>query len=951
MMQSIRRLLYGVGLTVLPAVSVLARPAHGQPPLPVPPVTGQQQDTTKTPEERIRDLLRNLGPLIRPDSLPADSLADTLGVAAQQAVRGGAPGTLTGVQRDSIMQELLRLPGYSVTEYRAGHARFDADSARLDLKRDAEVLDRGQRVSADSSLTWWERRSLACAYGTPEVSGAGVGEPISGDSLCYNMATNIGMVRGARTTVSQGANWRVGGDLWVRGDDYYAHDGIFTDCDLEEPHYHFAASEMKVVRGQTMVARNVTMCFQDVCVLWLPFFVQSLQQGRRTGLLTPRFSINDIVRNSASYSRRIEDVGFFWAMNDYMGAIVALDWFSNNWTAVRGSFDYSIQPKFLRGGVTMRRFWELGGSRQFTMSANNSWEPDERTRLSVNANYASSSRFVRDQSFDPRELNRNIGSTAGLNRRFDWGTVQLNGSRTQYLSDGTVNTVLPNLGVNLSSVTLFPALRGEEEFYSNASWTASADARVESRSIGEDNTSLSLQSQRDVTARLTSGFNMGRFSLSQSVNLTDERLDGRDLPGDTLPQLLARGERRMLWNTNVSYQQRLIATTTLTPSLGLSGQLLEGDTTNGYRIAAPTRINFSAGMQTALYGFFGGVGPVEAIRHRVSPSFTYSYSPAPSVTPAQELYFGISNVREQNSLSIGLNQTFEAKMRQRPDSMGVVPAPDSLAPDTTGLTGGPRRLPRAQVITLLSISTSALVYDFVEAREGDGITTTQISNSLTSDLVRGFQLSLAHDLFRQTRILDDDGALLDTQRDFAPHLSRLTASFSLNNNSGLFRLIGLGRRTPETPPAPDTAQTPEPQPDPAGEFGLVGGPTRASGASAPTDPVGTWSANFNYTLIRPREDVAGAGLENQQLQANVRFQPTENWSLSWNTGYSFTRAEFTDHLLSLTRRLHDWDAHFDFIKAQNGNFSFQFRVSLRANPDIKLDYEQRDQPARPTIIR
>jgi hypothetical protein len=48
-------------------------------------------------------------------------------------------------------------------------------------------------------------------------------------------------------------------------------------------------------------------------------------------------------------------------------------------------------------------------------------------------------------------------------------------------------------------------------------------------------------------------------------------------------------------------------------------------------------------------------------------------------------------------------------------------------------------------------------------------------------------------------------------------------------------------------------------------------------------------------------------------------------------------------VLTLTRSLHDWDANFDFVKAQNGNFSFQFRVALRANQDIKLDYEQRDR--------
>ena len=64
-----------------------------------------------------------------------------------------------------------------------------------------------------------------------------------------------------------------------------------------------------------------------------------------------------------------------------------------------------------------------------------------------------------------------------------------------------------------------------------------------------------------------------------------------------------------------------------------------------------------------------------------------------------------------------------------------------------------------------------------------------------------------------------------------------------------------------------------------------------------------------------------------------------------------TRGEFTDHALTFTRQLHDFDANFDFFKAQNGNFSFQFRVHLRANPDLKIDYEQRDLPSLEPVIR
>ena len=167
-------------------------------------------------------------------------------------------------------------------------------------------------------------------------------------------------------------------------------------------------------------------------------------------------------------------------------------------------------------------------------------------------------------------------------------------------------------------------------------------------------------------------------------------------------------------------------------------------------------------------------------------------------------------------------------------------------------------------------------------------------------------------------------------------------------------MLGLGRREPEreeTRAAADTmagdtlgadslaALETGPAAQTRGEqFGLIGSGRRDLRASR--GAVGTWNASFNYSLARPRE---GEGLENQQVTATVSFQPTQNWAVNWQTGYSFTAGEFTDHILTLTRTLHDWDANFDFVKTQNGNLSFQFRVALRANADIKLDYEQRER--------
>jgi hypothetical protein len=76
------------------------------------------------------------------------------------------------------------------------------------------------------------------------------------------------------------------------------------------------------------------------------------------------------------------------------------------------------------------------------------------------------------------------------------------------------------------------------------------------------------------------------------------------------------------------------------------------------------------------------------------------------------------------------------------------------------------------------------------------------------------------------------------------------------------------------------------------------------------------------------------------------FNLTQNWAGSWNTTYDVERGEFASQIVSLQRELHDWRAVFGFTQAPNGNFAFTFYVSLKAQPELKLDYDR--QTYRPS---
>ena len=975
---------------VLGVVPVLVLPAAGAAQQLPPPDTAVQ-DTTPTPRERALRRLRALPvtPIQRDtllaDSLRADSLAADSAAADPDAVDrpvfiigDSVPRSEGAMDADSVLALLRALEGYDVTDYRAEGAVFEAEDDRLRLRGESRVGRGVNALNADSLLVYSGTTGVVCGYGAPVLEGEE--EPVASDRVCYDINRDLGMAEGARTRFTQGATWFVRGAenrvyLLTGGDnsELYGQKTEFTSCDLEEPHYTFRARTLKMRENDVMIARDVTLRFEDVPVFWLPWLVQSMKEDRHSGLLMPQFGANDIVRNQSGYNRHISNLGFYWAINDYMSGRVSYEWFSGNWSAVTGGFSYRWLRQFLNGGVTFTRYWRETGSQDLTIATSNSWQPDEVTRISLNGNYASSSDFVKRNSFSPRELNRNVTIGGGASRSFGWGNVNLSAQRTQQLSTDKITTKLPSLSLTLSPLTLYSSADGSTQL----TWSGGGNMDRSTVEIPDTLPGTSLRDSEALSAGASHTLGLGRFSVNQSASFADDFLGAkpqRDTAGvvaDTaLPE---RRTERLTWRTSAAYQQNLWTGTTLTPSVSVSGGSLREFRTDGAYVEEPARLSFGAGLNTSIYGFWPGVGPFSRIRHKVAPSLSWSYSPAPeATTPLQDTIFGVRNLAEQNRLTLSFNQTFEAKYTESDTAAagvaGAVGEPDA-AVDPAAVDGEPRRLPQARKVTLLALNTStSFLFDFVAAEEeGRGFLTDQVSNSIRSDLLRGFQLSTTHDLFRY----DDAVSPLFpvslpraplAPRTFDPFLSRLSARFSIDQDFWLFRALGLSGGTAEAvvdttaDGFPDTdAEGPggsldpsigaesNPGADPGGVGAIVnGGP--GSGRQT-RGGIGGWQASLNYSLIRSRAEASRSG-DNQMLTGNFSFRPTEHWSVRWSTGYSFTDGRFSDHMLTLSRDLHRWQANFDFTKAQNGNFAFSFRVNLLDNPDLKLDYDQRTDPSQ-----
>lgn len=903
-----------------------------------------------------------------------------------------AEGNRGGVGMDTIATALMRMPGFQLIEYDGERADFGAQDRLLVLTASeqgrARVVQEGSVFEADSTITFDEPAGLVTGTGMTTFTPPDA-EPVNAARTIYSLQQQRATAYGAQTNWNaQGADWRIvdGNIHSATPDSSFIAQAHFTSCDIDEPHYHFETGEIKIVNGNVLVARDVTLYFADVPVAWLPFMAQSLSRGRSSGLLTPRFSVNDIVRTSGGYRRRVSNVGFYWAASEYFDALTSFDWFSETFFNLTGSLRYNVRRQFLEGNVAVRHYWNADGSTEFAVDTRHSWEIDERTRLQVSGRFVSNNDFVRENSFNPQEVTQSIDSDAGLNRRFDWGSLSLSASRKKFLSDDRTDWLLPSAQLSLSPITLFSAPSSEASFYNNMTWSGSAafTRNAFQRVTPDTIRSFSVLDEETRSSRARSNLSIGSLTFSQSVDLREDLTfgvpDALLLLGDSAETVNPAGlitgaptrdiaDATLGWNVGLGYQQQLIGSTTLTPRLAMSGSMFRSDQDSLAQnfVAAPSRVSFGAQLKTDIYGFFGGFGPFEAIRHKISPAFDYNWSPESTPSQLQRDVFGARALQPRNTLSISLTQTFEAKRRTDgeedgapieappeigPDGLPVVP-PDSVPDDAfaqaaqrvdQGPDAGPRRMQTTPSVTLLAWRMSVIDYDFVQADSVGlflaGFETLRLSNQFSSDYLRGLSVSMDHELFEDVE--NEDRRLVE--RSFKPHLASMNLGFSFGSSSGLFKwLFGRGGGDDETATEPDASEPLDfvGADDESRIVPVAGQPPVDQPQQRQAGTAGSWNASLSYSLQRPRTPDA-TRLLSQMLSGTVRLEPTQNWSVSWRTAYDLEAGAFNDHSIRLTRDLHRWQANFDFLQTATGNWTFRFEVTLLDNRDLKFDYKQRN---------
>lgn len=434
------------------------------------------------------------------------------------------------------------------------------------------------------------------------------GKEYASDTIQYNF--NSRRARIQTITTQEGEGYIHGSRVkMVNQNTFYIEGASFTTCNLEHPHFEIFAGKAKVVAGEKVVTGPAFLRIADVTTpLFVPFGFFPMQERRASGIIIPSYT------DQLDRGFGLLGGGYYWAVNDYMDLTFTGDIYTKGTYALNLGSNYRLRYRY-NGNLTLGfsrlrtgdpRYAEAGQfseTRDFRFRWTHRQDAKARPDLRLNAdvNFATSS-YYRNNSTNPQDVLQNsFRSSVNLVKTWQGTPFTLNTAIRHQQNNGqeTFSMDLPEIAFAMNRIQPFQGDGvGEEKWYERISLVYNLDSKMEVRD--------SLQAYEDLS-RLSEA-NRLRYGANNRVGLT--------------------------WNA------RIWNHFTLTPSLNYNAAVLPqryeyrwdtatnsvvADTLRGFNLLQRGSVN--ANVTTKIYGLFNFRGRLSAIRHIITPSVGFSYTP------------------------------------------------------------------------------------------------------------------------------------------------------------------------------------------------------------------------------------------------------------------------------------------------------------------------------------
>jgi len=493
--------------------------------------------------------------------------------------------------------------------YQGMYAHYDLGIDLMFVYPNATMRYGDISLRADTMKIDWDTNILY-AYSAPGgdlpefVQGSD--PPVRGNLFEYNLDTKRGKITRGRTHIKEGY-YHGRSVLKTEDEPLYVTHGIFTTCDLDEPHFCIEARRMKVIPGDRVFAQDIVFKIADIPLMYIPSMFVPIEEGdRRSGWILPSFG---------RYDRKgwaLEKMGYYWAPSDYYDARILLDFYDNYGISAELRQRYAWRYHISRGDLTLRywnNFLSLSPNQGFRVSLDHSQTIGQKSSLNISGAFTNDSQqFTRELDKDER-LQQQMLSSATFRTSLGPFSVNINASHNEDLLTGSTTTNFPRFGISKPTANIFKKkkMTDPDKWYHKFTY----DIRSE----------------------------------------MDNRMTHTWIPSDSLYR--DEFKNKLQTNVGVRYNNKLFGFLTVSPNLEYyedwttlytapqtrndsvlvdsSGKILWQDV-DGFK----RRGRFSLGTRasTTLYGVFNvNIFSLKAIRHTMNMSLNYQYRPDQSGNP------------------------------------------------------------------------------------------------------------------------------------------------------------------------------------------------------------------------------------------------------------------------------------------------------------------------------
>ena len=858
------------------------------------------------------------------DSIRLDSL--------NRSKKNGIDAPVNYEAQDSMVYDALTKTAHL---YGTSEVKYE----NMDLKSDRI------KMSLDSSLVH--------ATGTPDSASKGgiKGRPVftmgsdtyDTDTIAFNFKSKKGIVHNAYTKQQDGFLTSGISKREENGDVYLAH-GRYTTCDKEHPDFYISLSRAKVRPGKDVVFGPAYVVVADVPgPLAIPYGFFPFTKSYSSGFIMPSYG------DESARGFYLRDGGYYFAINDkwdlkllgeiYTKGSWGLSAASNYRKRYRysGSFYFSYQDT-KTGDKGMPDFSEQQ-SFKLQWSHRQDAKANPFSSLSASVNFATSSYEQNNLTSMYNPITRSQTTrTSSVSWSTSFASIGLSLSSTtnlnQNMQDSTIALSLPDLNISLSRFYPFRRKKavGKERWYEKiaVSYTGQLSNSITTKEDRLFHSNLirdwrnGMQHSIPVTASFTL---LNYINVSPSFNFTDRMYTNK-----------------IMRSWDVAHQREV------------------GDTIYGFNNVYNWNVSLSA--NTKIYGMwipnrklFGD--KIQAIRHVLTPSVTFSYAP------------------DFSSRRYGYYDSY-----LKTDANGNVSYVE-YSPYQSSLYGAPGRGRTGNIAFVLGNNLEMKVKS-----DDDSTGYKKIS------LIDRLDLSMSYNMAAKVHPLSDLGVNLSLKwwKNYTFNLNAVFASYAYDLDAngmpyvGNRTLWGMGKfgrfqgmsqninytLTPEKLKklfggGSDDKDSKKQKDDEGIDTniesnvdddmieGQRGARKKSGGGKAETDEDGymkysmPWSLTFGYGItMRENTDVKKFNYRtmrypymfSQTLNVTGNVRISDGWNISFSSGYDFDAHKLSMTTASLQRDLHCFNMSCSVVLAPYTSYNFTFRANASTLTDA-LKYDKR----------